>query len=235
MDRKTQLKSQFQEVLNEINSYKSTAKDIHLVAVTKYSPFSDIELSYEVGHRDFGENRVSELLEKANLAMDKGLKNIRWHFIGHLQSNKMAKLLTVPNLNFIHSIHSKKLLELLHAKSEGIDHAPIGYFLQVNTSFEDEKSGFETYDELMEAVNFCLQKENDKLKLIGLMTMGKIRTDDVRGSAKECFSGLVNFKKQLEEDFSVNLMLSMGMSSDYDIAINLGSDFIRVGSKIYKD
>lgn len=232
MDRKEVLQARLRELQAEINSFDLN-KDICLVAVTKYSQFDDIELSYKVGHRDFGENRVQELFDKATLATTKDMNEINWHFIGHLQSNKIAKLLSVPNLKTIHSVHSQKLLESLYSKSHLLKDGGVGFFLQVNTSFEEEKSGFENYDELAQAISYILKHEDSPLKLMGLMTMGKIRTEDVRAQAKVSFDKLVSFKKELERDFPIELKLSMGMSGDYDIALACGSDYIRVGSKIF--
>lgn len=232
MDRKDLLQTRLRELDQEIRSF-DLKKDICLVAVTKYSQFEDIELSYKVGHRDFGENRVQDLFDKAALAFEKRMNEINWHFIGHLQSNKISKLFVIPNLKTIHSVHSQKLLEALYSKASLLEGRSIGYFLQVNTSLEDEKSGFENYDELAHAVNYCLKHDGGPLKLMGLMTMGKIRTENVRADAKISFDKLVQLKKHLESDFSVDLKLSMGMSGDYDVALACGSDYIRVGSKIF--
>ncbi|MDD0853067.1 YggS family pyridoxal phosphate-dependent enzyme [Halobacteriovorax sp. GB3] len=235
MSRRVEIGSNLEIVNRRIENTKSMGKDVCLVAVTKYSKFHDIQLAYDAGHRDFGENRVSDLLEKAEMAEKEGLHDINWHFIGNLQSNKVKKLFGLLSLRYIHSVDSKKLLETLHQRKDDIVSSNVSYFLQVNTSAEEEKSGLQTYDELADAVNYALKFDGGTpLKLAGLMTMGKIRTDDFRDDASKCFKKLVYYKKLLERDFPIKLKLSMGMSNDFDLALKEGADFIRVGSKIFK-
>ena len=197
-----------------------------LIAVTKTKPASDIELAYQCGQRIFGENKVQELLDKANLLQ---LENIQWHFIGHLQSNKINMLLKVPNLKSIHSIDSIKLLNKLLSKSPG---KSIGVFLQVNTSDEDEKSGFTSIDEIIQGIDL-LEGSND-FYFQGLMTIGKIRTENFEQDALHCFKQLVDLKHDLSQKASNHgIELSMGMSNDYPIALKSGANWIRVGSSIF--
>jgi len=204
-----------------------------LIAVSKRSPFSDIEALYDLGHRDFAENRVDELLEKATLAKDYHLEDIRFHFIGSLQSKKVAKLLTVPYLKSIHSVTNVKLLNVLLNKKH-IDENNIDLFLQVNTSDEAEKGGFSDWDELAKATNHLLEHIDGFFNFKGLMTMSRIRTDNFDDDARKCFKQLSKIKNQLEADFDIqNLELSMGMTSDYLIATEEGSHYLRLGSKIF--
>ena len=127
-------------------------RNTHLVAVSKATDIESIEYALQLGQSSFGENRVGDLEEKSLFLKDRA---IDWHFIGHLQSNKMNRLLRIPNLKYIHSIDSLKTLETLYKKEEHFLGDSLGFFLQVNTSGEDEKQGFcsDKYDELAGAAN----------------------------------------------------------------------------------
>jgi pyridoxal phosphate enzyme (YggS family) len=236
MNRKDLLTWRFKELKKSIVQINSPHKksDLTVVAVTKYSPIEDIEISYDLGHRDFGENRVLDLQEKAESMELSGRDQVDWHFIGNLQTNKVNRLLKIPNLSFIHSIDSLSLLETILKKTDQFRGERLGLFLQVKTSDEDEKKGFESYDSLAGAVNLFLEAKGSKFYFAGLMTMGKIRTSDIEGSARLSFKKLKEYRSNLEADFGVHsLKLSMGMSGDFEVAIDESSDFIRVGSKIY--
>jgi len=237
INRGDEIQKKLLELKFEIASIKAPLKKawVNLVAVTKYSPLQDITLAYYHGHRDFGENRVQDLLEKANAFKEKEFEEVKWHFIGHLQSNKVNKLLKVPSLKYIHSVDSIKLLETLYNKMDNFPGEELKYFLEVKTSDESEKSGLQDYDEVARAINLSLKHEDSKLKLCGLMTMGKIRTDDFEKDATICFKKLMSYKHQLEKDFFLpDLKLSMGMSQDFSLAVAQGSDYVRVGSRIFK-
>ncbi len=203
-----------------------------LVAVSKYSPVEDIITAYNFGQRNFGENRLNDLLEKSSQL--KELKDISWHFIGNLQSNKLNKLLTVNNLNYIHSIDSMKLLKKLINQIKERSNK-IHFLLQINTSNEIEKNGVSTFEELIPLVEYYLQSKTDNCTLVGLMTMGRIRTDNLLKDAEKSYSDLTKMKKKLEQQFNLMpLKLSMGMSRDYEVALQYHADFIRIGSYIFK-
>jgi len=209
----------------EIIESNKTAK---LLAVSKTKPNADILKAYNLGQIDFGENKVQELLQKS-IDLSKSCPHILWHFIGKLQSNKINQLLKVEGLVSIHSIDSIKLLNKLLSKN--ID-KKIGLFLQVNTSLEDEKSGFENMDEILQGIQ--LINSHKDFYFQGLMTIGRIRTEDFTKSAHECFSKLVELKEEiLIKGLVQNLELSMGMSSDYEIALSYKSDWIRIGSALF--
>ena len=213
---------------------KELGNNATLVAVSKYHPASDIIAAYEAGHRDFGESRVQELKEKSEKLKDEGIDDICWHFIGHLQTNKVNHLLRIQNLRFIHSIDSMKLLMELYRKKEYFEGEDLGYFLQVKTSDAEEKYGFQGIDSLREALNFIVEQPKGGPYLHGLMTMGKIRTDDFEGDARAAFKKLVCIKQELLRDYSTfDLALSMGVSQDYKKAVSEGSDFVRVGGAIF--
>lgn len=201
-----------------------------LVAVTKKQPVSDIEFAYSSGIRDFGENRIEELVEKSEAL--KHLDDIRWHYIGNIQSKKITKLFSVKGLYAIHSVDSFETLQNLIKKDENLNH-PVQLFLQVNTSSEKEKSGFLDWDHLAASVNL-LRKKEERFPLLGLMTMSKVRTNSFEEDARKCFEQLVKIKNRVEGDFDLeSLLLSMGMSNDYEIALEVGTDFVRLGSSIF--
>lgn len=226
-------KSEFQSRLNNL---KKNLGNTQLVAVTKYSQFEDIKIAYECGVRDFGENRVNDLNEKSKLSKKEGM-NIKWHFIGGLQSNKIKSLFEIENLNFIHSIDSLKLVKEMVKRKSHFKGSELNLFFQMNTSFEEEKGGFKDYPALKEAIEIGQRELFDsRIRFHGLMTMGKIRTEDFQKDARASFSALEETRRLVEEDFGLsNLKLSMGMSKDYKIALEIGTDYIRVGSVLFKE
>ena len=209
---------------------ESTAQ---LVAVTKTRPLAAIEELYALGIRDFGENRLEELETKARAWPLE--KEIRWHFIGNLQSNKIRELLQIPNLHSIHSITSLKHLEKIAARI-GLSPAPyLQIYLQINTSHEEEKSGFEDDVLVIErALQTWTEFKFKQAKVVGLMTMATLRTEDPRREAHRCFSRLRELALELEPKWG-KLQLSMGMSGDYEIALDQGADVLRIGSHLYFD
>jgi PLP dependent protein len=197
----------------------------HLMAVSKTMPIEAIMEACAAGQRDFGENKVQDLFKKS---IELKSFAINWHFIGHLQSNKINQLLSVPHLKSIHSIDSNNLLKKLLQKK--VD-AKIGLFLQVNTSGESEKSGFESNNELLTGME--LISESSSFYLQGLMTIGKLRSDNFLADAEVCFEKLFILKEELEKESGTKLELSMGMSQDFEIAQRFQSNWVRIGSDIF--
>jgi len=214
------------------NSFIEQSGKDPLIAVSKYYPFSDIQVVYDLGQRVFAESRVQDLKIKSAQAIEYGLNEIAWHFIGHLQSNKVKDLLKVKQLRAIHSIDSIKLLDELK-KRESLLSDPIDIFLQINTSGESEKSGLVTVEDISLFIDHYKKLNFSMLNLAGLMTIGKVRTSNFEEDAKSCFSYLCELQKTLETRLGKELKLSMGMSSDYKWALEMGSDYIRVGSLIF--
>jgi pyridoxal phosphate enzyme (YggS family) len=214
--------------MTNLSKIKSKLKQTELVAVTKNASVEQLLSLYEEGQRDFGENRVQELIRKE----EEITVPVNWHFIGPLQRNKVKKLLKVNNLKYIHSIDSIKLIGELIKQQDEFKGDSLGLFLEFNTSGEEQKHGFRSYEELKEAAEKIIN-ELPKMKLMGLMTIGKIRGEDFKQDAMDSFSTLVALKKRLEQDLNVDLKLSMGMSKDFEFAIELGSDFIRVGRALF--
>ena len=198
-----------------------------LVAVSKVHPVAVVMSAYNAGQRIFGENRVQELLEKhSELPQD-----IQWHFIGHLQSNKVKYI--APFIDLIHSIDSLKLLEAVNTHAK-YNNRIIRILLQIHIAREASKSGF-SYEECRQ----LLIRENgnflSNVRICGLMGMATF-TDDT-GQIREEYARLRLFFQELKESFFPSEkdfdILSMGMSDDYSIAIQEGSNMVRVGSKIF--
>jgi pyridoxal phosphate enzyme (YggS family) len=221
------LKEKYSQRLKTLSSELGPTK---LLIVSKTRSLEEIQVYYDLGHRDFGENRVQELEEKAIALKDK-CPEIRWHMIGHLQSNKINILFAIPNLYAIHSVHDEELLEKLIKAEHRLLHA-VKIYLQFNTSHEAEKSGFETYTDLRSAAEMALNAK--KLKLAGVMTMGTLRTEDFEKEAGRCFQDLRVEKEKLEAEFNVKLETSMGMSQDYKIALREGSNWVRLGTMMFE-
>lgn len=198
---------------------------VRLVAVSKTKPNEDIMQLYAIGHRHFGENYFQEVSEKAaQLPSD-----IRWHFIGHLQSSKASKLIrNVPNLYMLETIDSAKLATKLHAAIEGSDRSdPLNVLIQVDTSGEDTKSGV-NMEELPALVDHIVTTCS-KLSLRGVMTIGA--PGDLT-----CFDRLIAARQLVAQRLGSeeqSLELSMGMSGDFEEAVRRGSTNVRVGSTIF--
>jgi len=198
---------------------------VTLVAVSKTKPASDILEAYSAGHRDFGENKVQELTAKAEELPN----DIQWHMIGHLQRNKVKYI-----AGFVHLIHSVDSLRLLRAinKEGGKADRVINCLLQVHIAEEDTKYGFEAR-EIDEALEILPELEFVQIK--GLMGMATFTDNEVQ--VKREFRSL---KKQFDALHSATLpsnaemeILSMGMSGDYQSAIEEGSTMVRIGSAIF--
>jgi len=193
--------------------------NITLVAVSKTKPIEDILELYNLGHRDFGENYVQELVEKA----ERLPKDIRWHFIGHLQSNKV-KLIT-PFIYLIHGVDSLKLLKEIDKQAEKSERL-IDCLLQVHIAQEETKFGFDENELFALEIG---QFANVKIKgLMGMASLtenvNKIRTE--LKHLKTIYDKLSTHTPQLS-------ILSMGMSADYKIAIEEGSNMVRIGSLLF--
>ena len=193
--------------------------NITLVAVSKTKPVEDILELYDLGHRDFGENYVQELVEKA----ERLPKDIRWHFIGHLQSNKV-KLIT-PFIYLIHGVDSLKLLKEIDKQAEK-NKRHTDCLLQVHIAQEETKFGFDENELFALEIG---QFANVKIK--GLMGMASL-TENVNKIRTE-FKHLKTIYDKLSILTPQLSVLSMGMSADYKIAIEEGSNMVRIGSLLF--
>ena len=200
---------------------------VKLVAVSKTKPAEDIEEAYAAGQRVFGENQVQELVEK----YEKLPKDIQWHLIGHLQTNKVKYI--APFISLIDSVDSLKLLQEINkqaAKNERV----INCLLQVYIADEDTKFGL-GYDELIELLRSDEFREMQNVRIVGLMgiatnTDNEKQIKDEFYELKILFDGIkLSFFRK--DDYFKEI--SMGMSSDYKLAIEQGSTIVRLGSTIF--
>lgn len=199
---------------------------IRLVAVSKLKPASAIREAYDAGQRDFGENYAQELSEKAELLHD--LPDLRWHFIGHLQSNK-AKMV-VPIVHLVHTVHSASLAEELSkrvSKNVGghLGSNRLGVLAEVNTGGEEQKHGAAPSEvgALLDAID-----QEPNIELRGLMTMPPHDLEQAKRAFEELASLRMTYggESRLPE-------LSMGMSEDLEVAIACGATIVRVGTAIF--
>ncbi len=197
-------------------------KDFTCVAVSKTKPIKEIQKIYDLGHRDFGENKVQELEHKYhNLP-----KDINWHMIGHLQTNKVKKV--VPIVSLIHSIDSIKLLKIVNKESKKINKVT-NCLIQINISQENTKYGFDTNE--IDFLNKSFLKDYENIKIRGLMGMASFSNEEnIVKSEFENLNKIYNNVKSSIDDINI---LSMGMSNDYKLALEAGSNMVRIGSKIF--
>lgn len=199
-------------------------EEIKLIAVSKTFPASDVSDLYELGQKDFGENKVQELDDKEKQLRG---KDILWHLIGHLQTNKVKYIIDYVTL--IHSVDSLKLAEEIQRRASGADKIT-DILVQINTSGEESKYGIEP-DEAKEHCSNIRKLEN--IRLCGLMTIGKFTDDEneIRNNFR-LLRTVYDELKPVNNDFKY---LSMGMTTDYRIAIEEGSNMLRIGSAIFGD
>ena len=211
-------------VKENILQFKSTIpSNVTLVAVSKTKPNEMVMEAYEAGQRDFGENYVQELTDKqAQLP-----KDIQWHFIGHLQSNKVKYI--APFVYLIHGIDSVKLLQEINKQAQK-NNRIINCLLQIYIAQEETKFGF-SFEECEAFLKSELFAQLKNVNITGFMAMAS-NTDNEDQIRKE-FRSLKEFANQSLIFNPSSLILSYGMSSDYKIAIEEGSTMIRIGSSIF--
>lgn len=198
--------------------------DITLIAVTKTKPIEMLQAAYDAGSRDFGENRVQEILAKEPLLSG----DIRWHMIGHLQKNKVRQV--IDKVGMIHSVDTVELAEQIE-KEAAKRNLKIDILLEVNVAKEDSKTGFyaeETLDAVTEIAGYshvCIR---------GLMTIAPFveNSEENRDIFKKLYQLCVDIKSKNIDNVSMDV-LSMGMTGDYEIAVEEGATMIRVGTGIF--
>ncbi len=216
-----------------VDSYKKIQKEllehhVTLIAVSKTKPLSDILEAYEAGQRDFGENYVQELLDKYEALP----KDIRWHFIGHLQSNKVKYI--APFVHLIHGVDSEKLLLEINKQGMKIGRK-IPCLLQMHISAEETKFGLNE-SELESIISKMTTNQNtfDHVSVQGLMGMASFTEDnDLLKSEFKYLKSLFEKNAQYSMFNFKCSILSMGMSSDYRFAIEAGSNMVRIGSLLF--
>ena len=205
---------------NSLNTIKDEIdKKVKIVVVSKTRSKKEILDIYNKDHRDFGENKVQEILEKH----EKLPEDIRWHFIGHLQTNKVKYI--VPFISLIHSVDSLKLLKEINKRAK-VKNKVVNCLIQVKIANEENKYGFKI-NEISDVLSYASELEHILIK--GLMGMAT-NTDNNNLISKEFKLLNTEFKRYKSEIFNV---LSMGMSNDYKLAIDNKSNMIRLGSIIF--
>lgn len=202
-------------------------KGVRLIAVSKFHPAEAVMEAYEAGQRLFGENKVQEMVAKQEVLP----KDIEWHFIGHLQTNKVKYI--APFVAMIHSIDSLHLLTEVNRQAEKVGRV-INVLLQIHIAHEETKFGM-TFDECRALLNEGTWKQLNHVRICGLMGMATF-TDNMEQVDGE-FAGLQAFFEELKgnwfADDTAFKELSMGMTDDYPIAIRHGSTFVRIGTLIF--
>ncbi len=209
------------QIQEEIAPYKP-----NIIAVTKYFDESAIIEAYNAGLRNFAESRAVEAVEKINNLPQEIRSNSKFHFIGHLQTNKVKKVLST--FDCIHSVDSLKLAKVISEDAQNIGKVQ-NILLQVNNANEEQKFGF-SKQEIFEV--FPLIKELKSINVVGLMNMAPLGAQEYE--LDKLFGEVFEIKTQLEQKFDCNLKeLSMGMSQDYKIAVKHGSTMLRIGRKLF--
>ena len=216
------IRENFEKIKTQIVPYKPT-----IIAVTKYFDEQQIIKYYEMGFRDFGENRVKDALEKIEKLPKEIIQNSRFHLIGHLQTNK-AKL-AVGKFDLIHSVDSVKLARLIseEAEKQGIVQKIL---LQINNAREEQKSGFSP-EEIKPMFEEIMKMSS--IKICGVMNMAPIDSSDEE--LHKLFANIKQINDVLQSEFRVELkQISMGMSRDFKIALEEGATMIRLGRILFE-
>ena len=226
------IENNLKEILQKIESaeqkYNRTKGTVKLLAVSKFHPVDAVEKAISAGHLLFGENRVQEAVAKFS-DINSFNKDVELHIIGQLQTNKVKKAVTVASC--IESVDRIDLLKEIQKQCEKIN-KKIKILFEVNTA-EDSKSGFKNYEDLYEAVKYCADGNTPFVEPIGFMTMAPLTDDELL--IRKSFSTLRKLSEKLQTEFPMfNFSeLSMGMSNDYEIAIEEGSTEVRIGTAIF--
>lgn len=212
-------------IQSNLNTIKATLPEhVTLVAVSKTKPVLDLMQAYEAGQRIFGENKIQEMTEK----WEQMPKDIQWHMIGHVQSNKVKFI--APYVTLIHGVDSLKLLQEIN-KQALKNNRVIDCLLQVYIAEEESKFGLDENElnELLTSVEF---KNLKNIRILGLMGMATFTED--QNQIKKEFTHLKSIFDSIQKQQIVDLKtISMGMSGDYQLAITCGSTMVRIGSSIF--
>ena len=202
---------------------KTLPKEVTLVAVSKTKPVSDLQEAYDAGQRIFGENKIQEMVEKYDVLP----KDISWHMIGHLQSNKVKYMAHFVDL--IHGVDKFSTLKEINKQAKKNDRI-INCLLQLKIAEEDSKFGL-SKEEILNILNSDDYSSLQNINVVGLMGMASFVEDE--SQIKQEFSSLKTFYEELKPTQPQFNTISMGMSGDYELAIEQGSNMVRVGSAIF--
>lgn len=216
-------------IQSNLNTIKaSLPENVTLVAVSKTKPVSDLMQAYEAGQRIFGENKIQEMTDK----WEEMPKDIQWHMIGHVQSNKVKFM--APFVSLIHGVDSLKLLQEIN-KQALKNNRIIDCLLQIHIAEEETKFGLDE-NELNQLLSSFEFKEMKNIRILGLMGMATFTEN--QNQIKKEFTHLKSIFDSIQTIENENLQLntiSMGMSGDYQLAIECGSTMVRIGSSIFGD
>lgn len=211
-----------ERIATKCADFKRNHQEIRLIAVSKFFGVDAINEANRLGITDFGENKAQELRDKYEILGDK----VTWHFIGTLQRNKVKY--AVRAAAYIHSVDSTSLADEINNQAGKLNKVQ-KILLEVNTSFEESKSGLIDNVKVLELVKHCSTLSN--VELVGLMTMAPF-TDDER-IIRQSFSDLRKLKDEINKNGFDLRELSMGMTNDFEIAIEEGATMLRIGSAIF--
>ena len=212
------------EVEEICNSCGRNSNRITLIAVSKTNPISAIEEAFSAGINNFGENKAQEFRDKSRIVE----KDISWHFVGHLQTNKVKYV--IDSAEYIHSVDSIKLATEINTRALLINKIQ-KILIEMNTSEESSKFGIHDFDNLYKLVEECSIFKNLEVK--GLMTMAPYTADE--NIIRKSFSRLRDLKEKLNTQWNNITELSMGMTNDYKIALEEGSTMLRIGTAIFEE
>lgn len=216
------IKKNLLQIQEEIAPYRP-----NIIAVTKYFDENAMIEAYNAGLRDFAESRVIEASEKINNLPEVIRENSKFHFIGHLQTNKVKK--AVENFDYIHSVDSVKLAEKISEEAGRLGKIQ-KILVQLNNANEEQKSGF-SIDGLFQNFGQIINLKN--IEIMGLMNMAPLGASDAE--LTKLFREVIQTRDKLEKEFNCKLNdISMGMSQDYKIAAREGSTMLRIGRKLFK-
>lgn len=228
------LKGVLDRIENARKSLDNPSKPVRLVTVSKLKSIDHIIAAYQAGQRHFGENYVQELEEKSQSELIKTqCPDIKWHFIGHLQTNKAKKVAGLPNLFVIETVDSIKLADLLNNAMSSSDKT-LNIMIQINTSHEAQKSGIAPSD--LQNIFEHIRNNCKHLNILGLMTIGSYEQSTNEDEINLDFKNLIQCRNELVEKLNLDpnsLEISMGMSHDFEQAVKMGSTNVRVGSLIF--
>ena len=220
--------------MNEIATHiaqlkKQLPEDVKLLAVSKYHPKEAIMEAYQAGQRLFGESRVQEMTEK----WESLPKDIEWHFIGHIQTNKIKYM--IPYVSLIHGVDSLYLLSEINKQAQKVNRV-VRCLLQLHVAKEETKFGF-TFVECREMLTGGAWKDLKNIQITGIMAMASNTDDEI--VVRQEFQSVNSFFQEIKADYFATqnefCEVSMGMSHDYPLAIEEGSTLIRVGTFIFGD
>lgn len=213
------LRNRIEEICEKVNR---DPKSVKLIAVSKGFSVDEIKQAIHADQIEFGENKAQELVAKFEVFGNQ----VIWHFIGHLQRNKVKY--AVRTADYIHSVDSLSLAEEIQKRAENLGKTK-KILIEVKTSEEETKSGVTEKEEVKRIARYCSQASN--LSLIGLMTIAPLTED--KNLIRKSFSYLRKLKEELNTEGFELKELSMGMTSDYEIAIEEGATMLRIGSAIF--